>query len=448
MRYSLRTLLIVVTLVCIGCGWWARNAALERQFNEAMDYLSAQGIRVHFEEVRFRSRFLPIRELQLDLRKARWDEQTPDCLSLLRSVDLLSLGLMELTDEQRNVLLSLPGLKAIEIYSGRLSAEDVEAIVSRAPELRSLSTYGPEVDLDSLPQIMRIRQLTNLHLVDVFDRESLPDVIEYPTNSTVRFLEIGDYTSVRIQEMPCVEEINVLCGNWRNDKWGSLALATCPKLKTLRIKISGKRPRSDSLLEIADQPALVEFSLVDGGLSPVGVHKLSKMPSLRSLLLVSPIMSDETVLAFEHLDQIERLRIEWPMVYGPAMSQAEMEKASAEQPDEGDEIEAETDLEPAEGTRWAILKKCARLRSLDLSVSLNSPEELQWLCEMKGLKTLDLSPMVAGWKDSLTFALSDIHELEKLAFLEELIVEEVDMSEEQIRSILPKTKVRTPTNDD
>jgi len=437
-RFSLRCLLAVVSVVCIGIGLFSAHLAKQRSFTSAKAELYSHGVHVLGRH----------NDCSIHVIAYKWSPtgRVKELLNTVGPVHRLRISADGSTSDlptlgQLDRLFSIRGLQRVELWNGRLPKETFATLHARIPGLRELLVMdGEAAEWCDLSQLPLFHRLSHLHLEDERSAPGLPtndsNAIVIPTMPELTSAMIAFMMPVEIHSMPNVERIEVRSGLGAGDSVGRVTLELCPNLRVLDIAVENAGPNDcplrtpDLLATVSSQPKL-QALVLRGPLIHVGdVIRMAEMKSLESLELNGGIELP-AVAAMALLDQVSQLELNVDVWFDSDCR--DVISASSETDDDISDS--------ATAVNWGVLVGCRNLKSLELSVSDETADSFLWLHEMRQLNTLDISGSSIASQHFRKIALSDLGDLSHFAFLDELVVAEIDVDEAVLRDALPNTKV-------
>jgi hypothetical protein len=325
-QYSLRTLLIAVTVVGVLSGWVGiimKRVYYQRQVVakiQALDWQVAYDYEIRGEKTENGERLPPgpslVRwmlgndafayvEVVWTLNKHAKDQ---DLLLLLALPELkeVSLDGPGITDDGLKTLIDIPNINGLALNDTSVTGEGLEYL-KNAKKLERLSLWGATVNDSTLKQLYTI---DNLHHLQVIRTPVTDDGMFFLSRITqLRGLDLyqnGAITDISlIGQLKNLETVDIR-GNTALNK-GFSQLKQLPNLKQLRI---GSAPFDDSDIEILDN--LKELTFLDLGgthITDAGLVHLQELKNLKSLNLSETKVTDEGIKQLKPLTNLEFLEL-------------------------------------------------------------------------------------------------------------------------------------------
>lgn len=282
LRFSLRTWLILVSLLCLLFVYLGR---VERQ-RKAVDAINDAGGIVYYSD-RFRSREKSLREWigrPLGQNESTFVEHYSDYFENVSKV-----GNGGLTRQGRNNLKpfnfqALSQLGALEELHVGLEASEISGLegLSRCRSLRKLSLSGGISDSD-LIHVEHLHSLKYLWLPKATSDHAL-----------MRLSQLGGLEYLSIEKSQVTDE-------------GLKALAKFPNLKELELRNSDITDLG--LASLALCSTLEEIDLSETKLQGTGLRHLAELPRLKRLCLDQTLITDESLQALADFQVLEKLQL-------------------------------------------------------------------------------------------------------------------------------------------
>jgi hypothetical protein len=269
-RFSLRALLLVVTVLCLALGWRLHRA---RQQREAVQAIRQAGGWVYYDYQQFNPQ-----NGQLDLQAKPWQPAwliEPVGIDFWRKVTALNMSF----HEER-------GMR----WDNEQPTTDIGRHLSHLPRLRFLGLTEHSVDDAGLQYV---GQLQHLEVLLYWDAPGVTDAGARHLRNLPRLQclnmgssEIGDRGLEAFAQLPRLEEL-VMQGNNVTDK-GLAALAGHRRLKSLWVGGDDQRASritNAGVRHLATIASLEELDLQYSQVTLEGLKPLQKLPGLKSLYL-------------------------------------------------------------------------------------------------------------------------------------------------------------------
>jgi Leucine-rich repeat (LRR) protein len=292
-RFSLRTLLIAVTMFAIVCGYWIERSERQRQVAE---FLTSRGVRWIFgpspwfqppkerdhrinhylypiksflyftandpkraevnEIIREVARLPSLEGIKFDMRGAAAVNWKP--LTSAPVLTDLEISGVEFSEEDFKVFAAIPHLKRLELFAGGRKTKDISALAA-ATNLEELFVTLFEVDsleVGKIPNLPRLRRLKLMHVDDrVCQGLAGSKTLEWLSLSQSDITDSG--ISV-LRDMAALEQLDIgatCVGDPSVD-----ALAAIPKLHTLYA--SNARLTFPGLSRLCEKGSVKEIALI------------------------------------------------------------------------------------------------------------------------------------------------------------------------------------------
>jgi hypothetical protein len=259
LRFSLRTLLAVITILCVVFGWRINRARLQRE--AAQMVRAAHGFVVYDYELR--SDLEP-----LDDRAKPWE---PAWLQSLVGIDFFH--------DVTGVRMCLPA-----------SDVDIAPSLKRLPRLRSLWLRGVHFDDATLRTVGRLKRLEYFVVATTtITDDGVAELSDLPRlrHVDIRLAQLGDRSLQSLARLPSLEHLEI--NGTRLTDGGLAALAGNQRLKHLWINASHQDELNSigdaGALHLAKMPQLEVIGLQSTRVTPAGLAPLQKLPHLRYLAL-------------------------------------------------------------------------------------------------------------------------------------------------------------------
>jgi hypothetical protein len=324
-RFSLRTLLVLITLISLVLGCYIVRVRNEQQ--AALTINEASGAIVYDWQIRppgsdpavestppgpaWIRKFLGphwldrIVEVRLNEnsnpdKKNRFALVSPhlEKLQLLRSLQLYGENCGNFDFQ---LLGRLRQLEELTLYKKTEITQDDAAALAAATHLRELHIKSAKISAKALSELAAMPNLEELD-IDCF-------YFEPSTGKTTKQYQLGDDAAEVLANFPKLRSLMVFQTQIR-DK-GLAALCRLERLETL--VVSSPSVTSASFDAVVKLKHLKHLGTWQWKINDADFAKLSQLPNLRSLGLVTRL-SDESVTHLVKLDQIERLTIRGPKI--------------------------------------------------------------------------------------------------------------------------------------
>jgi internalin A len=272
-QYSLRTLLIFVTLFAIACSWFAVKLNQARRQREAVEAIK----KIPYAQVRYEDPFL---------KAFSPNQATPNENFLLNilGVDFfchVRLVVFNNTDPRTLHLENLSGLESIGINDFSKGKDEWIEPLEKLPELRYLRIEKAKNVTDAA--LMHITKLTQLK------------------NLTLRNSQISDSGLEQLKDMPRLEGINLPL----NTKMTDAGLIHLKGMKRLKYLSLGTNITDAGLEQLRGLTELKGLALLNTKISDNGLVNLKNFVKLEGLDLSGTNITDA---GLEHLKGLTALR--------------------------------------------------------------------------------------------------------------------------------------------
>jgi Leucine-rich repeat (LRR) protein len=337
LRFSLKTMLLVMTLGVVLMGAWRLCLTpLRMQAVAAQDFQQAGGtIHVEVDEGAWPYRLvgaeLPEKIIYADLRNCKLTERTRSHLTWLYGVQTLYLSGPEVTNILLHAVSRLPSLRKLGLDSTLVTHDALEEFSQSAPHVQVILGDAPEIrELDSLPGVsielnLRKRSDTQLEAIvgltlygDDVDNATLAKV-DLPLLLSLRRLSIHS-SSVDDDGLSVLSNLDKLthldlCASDVTDG----CISHINHLRSLtRLKLKATQITSVGVADLSNPSKLttldISWTSVDD-LSP-----LAKMTSLKSLNLSNCPFDVDQLAHISQLVELESLELDDVPVTDDALS--------------------------------------------------------------------------------------------------------------------------------
>lgn len=321
-RFSLRTLLIVNTLLSIGFGLFFSRVQNERWAAKAI--AEANGIIVYDWQVRpagSDSKFKPtppgpkwlrkhlgahwldrIVEVSLNgygnrSKKNRFSEVGPH-LTKLRALRSLTLWGGKLDHAGYQLLGRLTQLEKLHLRLKSEIGQQSAVAIARVTSLRELSLDKARISPEALQELAKLPNLESLDIDCGY--------LDLSTGVTITRHQLHDEAAKAIATFPKLRKLMLFATQITDE--GMAALCQLSQLKTL--VVSSPNITSASFDQVNKLRHMEHLGTWGWQIEDADFEKLSQLPNLNSLGLTSTNLTDESVACLTKLDQIERLTLD------------------------------------------------------------------------------------------------------------------------------------------
>jgi internalin A len=264
-RFSLRTLLIAVTVFALVGGYWIERAERQRR---AAEFLTKHGIQWQFSTGAQGGAPSPLGVIQTvsPPQSKHFDHYFQSITSVPQF-----FGLALSRDEEQEVISNIARLPALEKLSYGTATSGIDwKPLKQAQALTELTLFPREISTPDMEALGALTQLKQLHL-NGFAPERI-DLSALARLKNLRELELRVFHGDEIELAP---------------------LATLPKVETLRLANLGV---DDSFCEeLAKSKTLKVLSLSKGEVTDRGADSLSRIASLETLDLSNTFVTDAAI---------------------------------------------------------------------------------------------------------------------------------------------------------
>jgi internalin A len=295
-QYSLRTLLIVVTLFALACSWFAVNLGQARRQREAVEAIVRLGGGVTYDY-----------ELRRDLAMTR---QIPGGrIEFGYESDLSGMPI----PKEPSWPLWLRKLLGDDFFNNvvKVRVENDAAMVhlARLPHLRKLETYGEgitDAGMEKLEGMLQLEQL-NCHGIETITDDGLISLADLPS---LRYLllasqRVSDTGVERIARLVQLRRLTLSSGKITDE--GVKHLAHLTNLKEL--DLSSQHVTDKGLQYIVKLSQLEKLDLQNASVTDAGLETLTSLPQLRSLHLIRTKVSDAGLACLVKFPQLRCLSL-------------------------------------------------------------------------------------------------------------------------------------------
>jgi hypothetical protein len=291
MRFSLATLLWMIPVMAIPCGWLARELDLARQQREAVAQLVASGNVIQLSHDRSYEKLGPsvlqphvpqflystfgvdfVADVTvLYLRRA--EDSDLEIVKRFPKLDMLGLLDAKITDAGLENLKGLTHLNVLDIHSfdvSQISDAGLEHLKDLG-QLQSLSFYKTNITDRGLEQLARFARLTNLFI------EESP--------------EVTDAGIEKLRGLPHLH--NLRLGNAAVTNVGLDYIKEFPDL--ISLSLDGTMVTDAGFVELKGLTQLKTLELRNTALSDVGLERLQGCAQLRRLSIAGTRVTDDGV---------------------------------------------------------------------------------------------------------------------------------------------------------
>jgi hypothetical protein len=281
LRFSLRTFLAAITLMCVLLAWQLHKAKEQR---EAVAAIRAAGGWVHYDY-----ELIDVRLAKTDPQARPWE---PEWLLALVGIDFFH-DVVEV-----NMVYNEDGPQRLD---NEAQPTNIAPHLAHFPQLRGLLLSGNFIDDEGMRQVGRLKRLEifyqweGRHITDAgaAHLQDMPRLTYIHLGSS----QVGDRGLAAIASLPSLEG---LCMQRNRITDAGLAhLAGHRKLKELWIgSLNAPSPISDAgVVHLAQIPNLEELDLQYTRVTPAGLVPLQALPNLKNLLLSGSLADDYTKVA-------------------------------------------------------------------------------------------------------------------------------------------------------
>lgn len=332
LRYSLRGLMVVVTLVAVACGWlaWQRQSyhrelaackLLEQQYDAriALDYeLSAGSESAHpqlrWEELWHGRIFYPTQGV--GCYRARLDRRAWQAINALPHIKELHLYNCE-NEADTMTFSQLASLRRLEITVDKLSSVELQKIAA-LPHLQELTLARPDRSaLDDQATATWAESLAPLRELKILNLENLP-ITATAVTTIAGMKELRELSLVNcridpqhLREWEQLQQLErlVISDVLVNDD----VLNAWTKLRKLNYVILDRCSISDTGLgSLSQLPDLVYLAIRDAPISDDGLLQLKKLPKIRELKLNGTPLTRRSLKTLESIPSLNWSQIDFP----------------------------------------------------------------------------------------------------------------------------------------
>lgn len=270
LRFSLRGLLIAVTVICVALGWRLNRAAKQR---EAVEEIRAAGGWVYYDYQHYDPDTAKF-DVQAESSTPRW-LLDPVGVDFWHDVDALNMAYQEASGQR---------------WDNEQPATNIAPQLAHLPRLRFLGLTERSVNDAGL---QRVGELKQLEVLLYWDAPGVTDdgAVQFHDMPRLRYLgmsssEIGDRGLAAFAKLPGLEGLT-LQGNNITDA-GLAALAGHPRLKSLWVGGQHDRPSritNAGVQHLAQIPTLETLDLQNTQVTVEGLKPLQDLPALKQLYL-------------------------------------------------------------------------------------------------------------------------------------------------------------------
>lgn len=410
-RFSLRTLLVLTTLVCVWLGLQVNQAARQRRAVQAIEELDAELVFAHDVE----GSLSDAGEDGFLSEVPHWLDEPPAPAWLVRVLGpdyfRRAVYLRELPhgpDHLTQVLRAIAGLTTIERVDLHSAArrQDLQ-LLSTLRGLRVLDLNWGGIEVDALPDLAKLTRLEVLSLGEV-DSDPRPFLARL---TSLRRLDAGSYcddngeasdTLSYLGGLRLLEDLR-LNGAYVT-KPGRTALASLTRLR--RLDLPGVEMDDWVAQPLVNLKELRDLDLSGANLTDGALEQLAKLPALRRLNLAGAEIGDEGIMHLSSSKALESLDLTRTKVTDAGLaSLAGLAKLRVL-------TLAETQVQ---GSGLAALAACP-LEELDLSECPLVAQQATSLGQFRSLRELSL-----GYREPVDFGdreLAIVAQLSKLEMLD------------------------------
>ena len=413
LRFSLGTMLIVVTLLCLVFGLWTSRAVRQRN---AVAALQAFGPNVSV---------LYAYEVDANYESKDGDPPGPEWLRELLGIDYLatvvSVTIDPIPDDERTVLddqlavlKELADLRALELAE---CYEVTDAGIARLRDLTALRKLDMHVLQLTGAGLAALEPLTHLQELSLRECRNLTDD---------GMAHLGRITSLRKLEIDGSELLT---------NTGMAELRSLPNLESLSLDLSGAT--TDAVLEsLQSLPRLRHLELSYGNRAgEAGLKHLAGFQSLESLVLDGNNLTDADFSQLPQLPQLKSLALNNGREFtGAALVNLEKLPNLQEL-----QLGGEGELTPQ---GMAHLQKLPRLKKLSIWGGASEPSDecLEVIGQLSNLRSLTLTAC-NDFTDKGMASLAGLSDLEELDIAVELLNQISPAALASLRAALPKCRV-------
>ena len=269
-RFSLRALLVVVTVGCVVIGWranrlWTNQRAIEslRQndlfvrptFETKADTWLSFWSRVDIEQVAISGKwpFLPDPEKPYQPVATLWKNLS--LMAPLRNVGIMGVDVPD--DLGGNDGIDLEGVTQAQFTLCRFRHEALRIAIERMPHLRLLDLDACEIELPKSGSLLTCRQLEEVSLKDESASANVISMLRHAPLRAVRLARasfnmrplVSEEDINTLSEMPHLEELSLLGGTGPS-LTSIRQLKKCKNLKSLRLELTNLSPEDLAVIRI------------------------------------------------------------------------------------------------------------------------------------------------------------------------------------------------------
>jgi hypothetical protein len=163
-QFSLRTLLVVMAILAVGCAWVAGKIEQSRREREATRHFLALGAVILQDQQPMLSRLWPFGEQMVTTGVLVGNKEYYLTFGTARFAESMEARIRQPTDSDLRRLKDLPGLETLRVTSQFVTDNGIAELVS-IKSLRRLEICAPLVSNSAVVQIAQMVDLADLNLV-------------------------------------------------------------------------------------------------------------------------------------------------------------------------------------------------------------------------------------------------------------------------------------------
>lgn len=329
LRFSIRALLVLVTLICILLGWLGREIYQHHQRRAMFSRIEVSGGDVFADldafhygpTLTFSEQLLTwwygseVYLLQIDtvqLRDGNQDVLLSD-LAALHTVETLTLENVAITDETVRVLQQMKSLKDLNIISHTITPGELSRLAA-IPTFHDLRLGLDAANNANLAVVKPLASLSSLVLIEgPLTDEGLRSLQGTPNLAAIQLIFLSKITPDGIQELATLSKLESLELNSlpnSNANWKAVGQIT--SLKSLRVVGTGIDPFQASQKELSYLNTLTNLEVLDLPQVPFDDQTLKavrSMGKLQKFRCLGPRVTDDGLVSLQGLVNLETLKL-------------------------------------------------------------------------------------------------------------------------------------------